>query len=72
MKYALKIDKREHPSWDAKGDFIDYYKVVTIRTKDGRQKEWKVGLKILDNEKMWEEFRRTVIDVWVNTSEVLL
>ena len=67
MKYEVQIGKREHPSWDPKtGELVDYFKYVKVRTPDGRQKEFKVGMTILNSEEMWDKFRREIIEVWVH------
>lgn len=69
MKYALKIERHSTPMYEHDGTLIDNVKIVTVRTKDGRQKSWRVGLKILDNEEMFEKFRKEQIEPWVNKGD---
>ena len=60
--YTLKIDKREHPSWDPETmELMDYWRLVTVTTTDGRKFEFKVGMKILGNERLWQQFQDGVI-----------
>jgi hypothetical protein len=65
MKYALKIDKREHAFREADGSSSGYFKFVTVRTPDGRGKIFKVGTRILDNEELFEKWREKVLVPWV-------
>lgn len=56
-KYALMMSKRYSPAYDPKtGDFIDDIKVVHVKTMDGRERKWKVGKTILENDEMWQTF----------------
>lgn len=66
MKYALKLSRHWEQAFDpATAEPIDDFKRVTVRTLDGREKEWKVGKTILEDEEMWTEFRLLIIHPWV-------